>query len=310
MKKILNNKTKIVSSMLVSLTLFSGVVFANNSTETIPKLEETEQMEEEIQTEPEVKEKVKFKAEDVYKSVKVAEESEDAKLTQLSNESIADLVMKGEFGEKEEIEKNLKKEGYDYEKIKSIIEKKTKENQVSFVKYPSDVELASNHETSYESEYTNKERLGFYPLEEDKEEEKTLNDYTTIKALPHKEFKSYMSWTKLSKSSPQGKLSAKASPDPETAIMMYNGRYLVALGSAYADEVGQEIDIVMESGQIIPAIVGDFKAAQHTNNNSTQKWDGSIVEFVVSSNEEAAKVTKKTGSYNIIFPGLVKEFRK
>ena len=120
-----------------------------------------------------------------------------------------------------------------------------------------------------------------------------------------------MSWTALHPESTQGKFSAQAVADPETAIMTYNGRYLVALGSAYADHVGQEIDIVMESGQIIHAVVGDFKAAEHTDQyGSTQRWDGSVVEFVVSSNSEAAKVTKGTGSYNIIFPGKVKEFRK
>ena len=120
-----------------------------------------------------------------------------------------------------------------------------------------------------------------------------------------------MSWKALSPNSKQGQFSAQATPDPETAIMMYNGRYLVALGFAYADEVGQEIDIVMESGQVIPAVVGDFKATEHTcENQSTQRWDGSVVEFIVSDNEAAKKVTNGTGSYNDIFPGLVKEFRK
>lgn len=132
-----------------------------------------------------------------------------------------------------------------------------------------------------------------------------------IPAYPHEEFKSYMRWTALHPQSKQGKFSAKASPDPETAIMMYNGRYLVALGFAYADYVGQEIDIVMESGQVIPAVIGDFKAKEHTDErNATHLWDGSALEFVVSSNEEAAKVTNYTGSYNNIFPGLIKEFRK
>lgn len=132
-----------------------------------------------------------------------------------------------------------------------------------------------------------------------------------IKAYPHNSFKSYMSWTALASNTPQGKLSAKATKDPATAIMKYEDRYLVALGFAYTDKIGEHIDIVMESGQVIPAIVGDWKAKKDTDKyNSACQSNGSIVEFIVSSNKEANIVTNKSGSYNSIFPGKVKEFRK
>lgn len=132
-----------------------------------------------------------------------------------------------------------------------------------------------------------------------------------IPAFPHTEFKSYMAWTALSPKYAQGQLCAKGTPDPKTAIMTYEGRYLVALGTAYADHVGQKFDVVMENGTIIPVMVGDFKANEHTDdNNSTTVHDGSIIEFIVSSNDDAALVTKRTGSYNGIFPGKIKEFRE
>lgn len=133
----------------------------------------------------------------------------------------------------------------------------------------------------------------------------------TIPAYPHSTFKSYMAWTALSPSSPQGKLCAKATKDNNTAIMMYEGRYLVALGKAYGKHIGEKIDVVMEDGKTIPVMVGDWKANVDTDqHNSTTTHDGSIIEFIVSSNKEAAQAVNDSGNYNIIFPGKVKEFRK
>lgn len=133
----------------------------------------------------------------------------------------------------------------------------------------------------------------------------------TIPAHSHSTFKSYMAWTALSPSSPQGKLCAKATKDNNTAIMMYEGRYLVALGKAYGGPIGEKIDVVMESGKVIPVMVGDWKANIHTDqHNSTTTHDGSIIEFIVSSNKEAAQAVNGSGNYNVIFPGKVKEFRK
>lgn len=141
---------------------------------------------------------------------------------------------------------------------------------------------------------------------------KNAGDYKIIKAIPYDTtFKSYMPWTALSPKYAQGKLLAKATPDPATAIMTYEGRYLVALGFAYADTVGEKIDIVMENGTIIPVMIGDFKATEDTDaNQSITVHDGSIVEFIVSSNSAAAEVVNQSGNYNTIFPGKIKEFRK
>lgn len=132
-----------------------------------------------------------------------------------------------------------------------------------------------------------------------------------MKAYPHSTFKAYMSWTALNPISEQYKFALKAQADPETAIMMYQGRYLVALGFAYASHIGQEIDVYMESGQVIPVVVGDWKAVAHTDQwQSAAVEKGDIIEFIVSSNKEAGVVVNGMGNYNGIFPGLVKEFRK
>lgn len=178
----------------------------------------------------------------------------------------------------------------------------------------------------YDKQAVNKEFVRIEKLE--KENLKKLNQYKetmlaksgpvrentggveVIKALPHKTFKSYMPWTVLAANTPQGRLSAKAIKDTETAIMTYEGRYLVALGFAYSNQIGEKIDVVMEDGRIIPVIVGDWKATKDTINNSTHKVDGSIIEFIVNSNKEAALDIGTSGNYDKLFPGKIKEFRK
>lgn len=328
----------LIGSAIIATTFSSSVALANTvenndiQNRNFEYAETKESQNVEHNTNKTIEVKTQLNAEDMYARAELAEQSELAKFTSTPEWLAIELIKDGEFGvELEEIKANLIKEGISFDDIdieailKEIEEEKIKD-EVSI----SSSEIISLNDDNYNNLITNYENLG--NLDNHRSESATRggnsqqksaekaeqaveianSDKTNvIKAFPHKEFKSYMRWTALSPKSKQGKFSAKASPDPETAIMMYNGRYLVALGFAYADYVGQEIDIVMESGQIIPAVIGDFKAEKHTDeHNSTHLWDGSVVEFVVSSNEEAAKATNYSGSYNNIFPGLVKEFRK
>lgn len=212
---------------------------------------------------------------------KAEKEAEEAK--KLSFDRIVEVVMSGEYGNGEERKAKLEAEGYDFALIQARVVELTPEPEPVAAVAPAVRSMEAPAQTNG----------------------------NVIQAYPHGTFKSYMSWHALSSSSPQGQLSAKASPDPSTAIMMYEGRYLVALGFAYADHVGQHIDVVMQSGAIIPVIVGDFKAREHTDQwNSASLNNGSIIEFIVSSNSEAAYATNGTGSYDGIFPGQIKEFRK
>ena len=338
MISIIKKYKMLIVSAVIATTFSSSVALAN----TVDNNDIQKRSAEIIRTDnpeiikydanKEVTVKSKLNAEDMYANAELAEQSELAKFTSTPDWLAIELIKDGEFGvELEEIKVNLIKEGISFDNIdieailKEVEEEKIK-NEVSI----SSSEIINLNDDNYNNLITNYENLGNLdnhrsdsatrggnsqqkPAEKAEQTAEITNSDKTnvIKAFPHKEFKSYMRWTALSPKSKQGKFSAKASPDPETAIMMYNGRYLVALGFAYADYVGQEIDIVMESGQIIPAVIGDFKAEKHTDeHNSTHLWDGSIVEFVVSSNDEAAKATNYSGSYNNIFPGLVKEFRK
>lgn len=299
----------IIAGVVLTSLLCSGMVLANTEIKQLDIKSETsfegtiENKESENKEIVNTPKKQKLKAEDMYKRVELAENSGLAKFTEVSDRMIAELIINGEFGvDEDKIRKQVEKEGYDYDKINEIVEEiqPRLEKIIPMASRQSNLKARENFVSPYTTNNVSS-----------KTNDQVSDKDKIIKAYPHREFKSYMSWKALSPKSKQGQFSAQATPDPETAIMMYNGRYLVALGFAYADEVGQEIDIVMESGQVIPAVVGDFKAEEHTDeHNSTQRWDGSVVEFIVSDNEAAKKVTNGTGSYNDIFPGLVKEFRK
>ena len=75
---------------------------------------------------------------------------------------------------------------------------------------------------------------------------------------------------------------------------MVDGRYCVAVGTYYAKNVGDYIDVYMENGNVIPCIVADFKADIHTDKSNRYHtggyWkgryyegDGSVIEFVVDT---------------------------
>lgn len=312
-----------MATLLLPAILQQGAE-ANESTQIPVNSIKTEEKEEN----QELLKRSKIKAEDIYKKTELSMASEQASFTTLPDWAIVELILEGRYGDTDdEIKSRLTKEKHDVESIMDSVRQarleniKTAKPLITDFQYVKKVETPEKNgrklvtlldEDGNETSVIKEKETSSHSSETEQTEQTKVSEKTeVIPAYPHKEFKSYMSWTALHPESAQGKFSAQAVADPETAIMTYNGRYLVALGFAYADYVGQEIDIVMESGQIIHAVVGDFKAAEHTDeHNSTHLWDGSVVEFVVSSNSEAAEATKGTGSYNIIFPGKVKEFRK
>lgn len=70
--------------------------------------------------------------------------------------------------------------------------------------------------------------------------------------------------------------------DKTTGIRCVDDRYCIAVGSYYSASVGDKIDVVFEDGTIIRCIVGDCKSDVHTDeNHQFQKYDGSVVEFIV-----------------------------
>ena len=73
-------------------------------------------------------------------------------------------------------------------------------------------------------------------------------------------FKTYMDYRKITdKSSDQYKLQQKAYTDSD-GIRRVDGDVCIAVGTYYADKIGQRLEITLDSGNIFTAVVGDFKA--------------------------------------------------
>ena len=82
----------------------------------------------------------------------------------------------------------------------------------------------------------------------------------------------------------------------EEGFRLFNGRYLVAVGTFYADEVGKELRITLEDGTVFLAMVGDIKDNLHTDRtNRYIEKNGNIVEFIVDV-DKLDPITKKLGN--------------
>lgn len=103
--------------------------------------------------------------------------------------------------------------------------------------------------------------------------------------------KSYMGYHKItSKSSKQYKLQKISITDYSTGIRTINGRYEIALGSAYGCKIGQYVDLELEDGVVLPCVVGDAKRNRDTKNNRTLGADGGCAEFIVDTKVLTKKV--------------------
>jgi hypothetical protein len=131
----------------------------------------------------------------------------------------------------------------------------------------------------------------------DAQEDKELYTYNILE-LPTEatgEFKTYMDYRKITdKTSKQWNLQQLATTN-EKGFRVFNGRYLVAVGSYYANEVGKELKITLDNGFVFYAMVGDIKMDIHTDaNNQYVPINGNIVEFIVDI-DKLDPMTKKLG---------------
>ena len=85
-------------------------------------------------------------------------------------------------------------------------------------------------------------------------------------------------------------------------IRQYEGKFCVAIGTAFGASVGTYIDLILENGTVIPSIVSDIKADKHTQaNNMVTAHNGCVAEFIVDKYSLPYKVwnTDGTGTGNI-----------
>lgn len=97
-------------------------------------------------------------------------------------------------------------------------------------------------------------------------------------------FKTYMSYRAITdKSSKQWKLQKGAMTD-DMGFRTLDGKYLVAVGTYYANECGKELRVTLDSDIIIQCVVGDVKQNIHTDsNNQYVPKNGNIIEFIVDT---------------------------
>lgn len=107
-------------------------------------------------------------------------------------------------------------------------------------------------------------------------------------------FKTFMSYRKItSRSSDQYLLQDQYAYTGNYGIRQVNGRYCVAVGTAFGVGIGTYLDLILENGTVIPCVVADIKASGHTlADNITTKASGCVSEFVVDTGKLGSKVKR------------------
>lgn len=116
-------------------------------------------------------------------------------------------------------------------------------------------------------------------------------------------FKSYMDYRAITnKKSPQYKLQNACWTD-DNGLRRYGDDYVIAVGTYYADHVGDRLEITLDSGEEFTAIVGDFKADSHTDDTHryTKMSNGNknVIEFVVDT-KQLPKKARQMGDISYI----------
>ncbi len=138
---------------------------------------------------------------------------------------------------------------------------------------------------------------------------------TNIKSIPvcsNSQTKTYMDYKMImDKSSKQWQyINASGKIKIENGYLM-EGEYIgVALGSYFGD-IGTKYIFTLDTGKQIKVVKIEKKADTHTKNGCQQKWDGSVIEFVIDSKafEKSANGYVYNGNFNNIeqFNGHIKK---
>lgn len=129
---------------------------------------------------------------------------------------------------------------------------------------------------------------------------------TNVKDIPvcsNSQTKTYMDYKMITdKSSKQWQyINASGKIKIENGYLM-EGEYIgVALGS-YFGEIGTKYIFALDTGKQIKVVKIEEKADAHTKNGCQQKWDGSVIEFVIDSNafKKSANGYVYNGNFNNI----------
>lgn len=96
--------------------------------------------------------------------------------------------------------------------------------------------------------------------------------------------KSYMDYRSITlETSDQYKLQQSSAYTNNYGLRMVGDRYCMAVGSYYTTTIGQYMDIELENGEIIKAILADCKDDKHTDSTNRINPNGSVIEFIVDT---------------------------
>ena len=113
----------------------------------------------------------------------------------------------------------------------------------------------------------------------------TVIGYTKFSLPENSGFKSFMDYRAITATgSDQYKLQMLYAETGSNGIRMVNGRYCVAVGSRFTNDIGQYFDLILANGIVIPCVLADQKADVHTDsNNIITEHNGCLSEFVVDT---------------------------
>lgn len=115
-------------------------------------------------------------------------------------------------------------------------------------------------------------------------------------------FKTYMDYRAITDtSSAQYELQQEAYTDSD-GIRRVGDDVCIAVGSAYADNIGDRLEITLESGSTFTAVVGDFKADRDTDSMHMYypvcEGMGDVTEFIADTSklDRQVRVSGSIGS--------------
>jgi hypothetical protein len=113
---------------------------------------------------------------------------------------------------------------------------------------------------------------------------------TELKVCSNSQSKTYMSYQAITntRSSQYKYIKANMTVNEKGLLVDKDGYIGVALGSYFGD-IGRRYTITLDTGIILKVVKVEAKADNHTVNGCYQKWDKSVIEFVID--------TKKAGNY-------------
>lgn len=128
-------------------------------------------------------------------------------------------------------------------------------------------------------------------------------------------FKSYMDYRAITNTDSKQYHLQQDAHTGIFGIRMYDDYYMIALGSYYADSVGDIFRITLDSGEQFEAIVGDFKADRDTDSlNQYHPMENNmknVVEFIVDTQEldRNVRLSGSIGTYKK-FNGNIKSIER